>query len=910
MAASERTLADVTVEFISSEKVKVNDDVTFKEIYSSILAKPENVTLISSESAESSVQPADQGQEAGSATTQAKYVVTDNPYTKGHSLFLIDRMMSCTPIAPYWEIFPTVYIGYEATDTTYTNKLYGHCVQPGGQPSIIPRQVASDAVFSNTWNALDQGYNEMFGIKNPAGIYKFVGAGDFVSVAPQIMSTFSLKINQPFAVYMCIHDYNLPQKMFLKDQYSKYNVNLDSPDALNDVSGTFGAVATAKDRFAGGTDTLADRQTLATHYDVPLDSETNEPDAESLSTAISSEDSRNNPTGQDDPLKGRVAVSTNYLEPAVDIKWGGYILTFYKNGQIRLLKGDKQVGDLKTLASDGDSADGGATFTRIIYPIADSIYVFAGDSTNYSSLSGKFVRFDIGSVVNIPLTKIITAFRCGAATFEYSHVIHPYPGTLISPPLGTGIAPDTTLVNVHYLGKFGSGNRSPAGASGSISFPDINDKNKKYAFLQGCTIVWKLKNIGTGQYIFSITLNPNIIPALGTNQRDFLISAIGCIYSPAVYLTQITLKQALDTISYGNNALDACDVMQVSVNQAVEANSASITLNNRDDSVACTSVRGGKYTHHEGQDGYAGIKPIKIDMKYTGGVTYRVFTGYVTNWKPARSSPSQSTITLECEDRTKKLKEQYAINLPFFDGWCVLGAIYYLCKQAGFDDDEILLQQDPRSGAKTTIRSLIQGDPETFTGGCFDGHVNTNLAPQQAGYSSSFLHMRLPMALMMAKESPAYAFQTGSSLWQCLSSIRDFTQWYLYANNWGNIIFGPPKSVVKNSGITFKEVDNCNSFYEYVRGLSVDFNTTDTRNMVYAQGLTWIGPRIGEAGWDKGQWVPHVHIARKAGWPNDTNDHSHAPWKRVTFMRDSKWEDVRLLRMAASEILRHPCSGG
>ena len=401
--------------------------------------------------------------------------------------------------------------------------------------------------------------------------------------------------------------------------------------------------------------------------------------------------------------------------------------------------------------------------------------------------------------------------------------------------------------------------------------------------------------------------------AKNTASEQYIRELNANIFSPAAYYTQFTLKKELTDVNLNPSPqIDNCDLLEVTVNQAVEQSSASITLDNR---VACqTGNKKGKYTYIKGQNNFTGVKPIQIKMGYESAGSadsgfglvqteqqHVVFTGYVCKYDYDRPSPSQSTCTLSCEDATKKAKEQFVVNLPFFDGWCVLGAFYYLAKEAGFSDDEILLEQDPVSGRSTRIRDLLTGDPDTFTGGCFDGHAN-DTPTGGAGLSGPSLHRTLPLAMVGANE-PNYNFSFGTSYWDCMNKIREFCQYYLYANNHGNLIFGPKTSVIKETDFEFVEVDKASNFNEIQRRLDVSYDTSQCRNAVFLQGLTFNKDLDTGAG-ITGNWTPHVHIRRKPNFPNDIGDISFSPWLRYLFWRDCKFEYPALAALNASELLR------
>ena len=388
-----------------------------------------------------------------------------------------------------------------------------------------------------------------------------------------------------------------------------------------------------------------------------------------------------------------------------------------------------------------------------------------------------------------------------------------------------------------------------------------------------------------------------------TVNSAIIASTIGNVYSPAVFYSQLTLVVPPVSVDLAPNPqIDNCDVMSIQVNQAVEQNKASITLNNRN---ACdkAGVARGKYTWIKGQNNFCGIKPITVQLGYADNSALNtVFTGYVSDRQYSRDSSNNSVCTLDCEDVSKKLRESWAVNLPFFDGWCQLAVIYYLAKEAGFADNEILLDEDPATGANAiTIRSLLTGNPDTFTGGCFEGHLNDNPPGGYGGLGGDYLHMTLPLAVL-GQESPNYNFNFGTSLWDCMQKIREFSNFYLYANNFGHIIYSPPKQALRSTTKTFVEVDTVGNYNEIKRRLDVDLNTNELRNGVIVGGITFIPNKDAPGGF--GEWSTHFHKQMIAGFPSDVGDAAFAPYSKLVFLRNPKWEDVNLARLACSEILR------
>jgi len=899
LLANQRPIADINVALLTTEYVKRVEDTTFKEVYSQILAKPEvSVSLragVSVEAVRNTSQSADSSPEG----KVSKHTMNGNPLTNTYSLTLIDRVMVCTPIAPYFDIYSTKF----ATSDDIKNKTKGAFTT--GSIGVMPKARLSTATGAsynwviNTWKSTSNLYDRSFNNCSDNFISKNTLDGTFIALNSQLISVNLLKINQPFAVHLKLGAFSDAQLDYL-DQFSELGINLDDPDFAHTLVGKYGPVSDVVSKYnSSGFDGLSSDEKSSLYEFFGLDKSAKE---SALKTQVSGKVDTFTKSDQKTPEKSETTQQSSFRlrVPAIDINWGGYVLTVYKDGQLRLAQDGKQLGPLQSIPIN-DADELVQSIKLVIYPVGTSIYIMKGDMASNKILTNQVAAFDLLKPVMIPETPVMVTFRCGYGAFAFSPVVHPYPGELISPPMGVSEKPDSIVVNVHYVGKFGVGSRG----TDSIEFPDPNDKEKIYEYLKGNKIEYEALDMNNGSYLYKIKLIPKVVPDAGETTGNFFASVLGNIYSPAVYMSQIFFLQDLETINYNPSPdIDNCDVLGINVSQAVEGSSATITLNNRKDLANCTFASGGKYTHREGKDTFTGIKPIKIELGYNNRM-YRVFTGYVTNYKYTRTGVAQSTVELSCEDRSKKLKEQYAVNLPFFDGWCQLASMYYLARYAGLADNEFYLYQNPVTGAGPTIASLVAGNKNIMQGGCFEGHINQSLPSSgQQGVSSDYLHMRLPMALVMAGDSPNYAFQMGTPIWNCMEEIRSFSNWYLYFNNWGNLVYGPPKLIVDNINQTFKEVADCGDFNEITRSLSVEYNTADTRNYVFLQGLTWLGPKIGTPGGEKGQWAPHISVGAKDGWPNDQSDFAHCPWRRAAFMRNPKWEDVRLLQLAASEMLR------
>ena len=248
------------------------------------------------------------------------------------------------------------------------------------------------------------------------------------------------------------------------------------------------------------------------------------------------------------------------------------------------------------------------------------------------------------------------------------------------------------------------------------------------------------------------------------------------------------------------------------------------------------------------------------------------------------------------------IEDVYDISMPSIHAFyangiyahnCHLAAFYYLARQAGYADNEITLD------GTTPIKGLLNGDPDSFTGGCFDGHIDgQGVGGGDKSISSDYLHMRLPMAMLGGFEEPNFAFQMGTPIWSCMQRLRQFNNWYLFANSEGKLVYGPPKKIIKDSSKSFVLTDTAGDFNEIQRHIDTHFDTSELRNIVSLFGTTFLRDSVKDK---SGSWILHRHEYASA---NNVTDPSFAPWLRRAFMRDPKWEDPGLARLAAKEILR------
>jgi hypothetical protein len=205
----------------------------------------------------------------------------------------------------------------------------------------------------------------------------------------------------------------------------------------------------------------------------------------------------------------------------------------------------------------------------------------------------------------------------------------------------------------------------------------------------------------------------------------------------------------------------------------------------------------------------------------------------------------------------------------------------YLLKEAGFS-------------ASNTNTPTVSGSVDQMNGGCFDGHSDSQS-------SSDTIHAVLPLAMLGVGE-PAYNFSMGTPLWSCMQRIREFTNWYLYPDHEGNIVYQPPSSILSSgSARTFREVDQVGNFDEILNDIEEVIDTAEMRNAVIVQGNTCV---YNQDNPEFSQWATHVHI--KSAFPDKQNsdDPFFAPYPRMAFIRNPKFEDVNRTRANAAEIFR------
>jgi len=416
------------------------------------------------------------------------------------------------------------------------------------------------------------------------------------------------------------------------------------------------------------------------------------------------------------------------------------------------------------------------------------------------------------------------------------------------------------------------------------------------------------------------------------------INRLNRYYSPGLYAGELFIfPEYIEVNLVPDGDLNLDYIKSASISQTVEGYTGSITLYNR---AMDAKAKTGTYT-----DDYRikGVKPIKISARIKsddtgiasfGGITSeagdatsadynRLFTGYIVNRNFSRSGSdaNSSVVELPLEDNTLRAKDTYAMDLPVFDGYCHLAAFYYLAKYAGYLDDEIVLYQNPyKETDRYRLVDHLIGAGEGFLGDCFDGHTkgfprttllrpsNTYLSGsgyptttdgtdtsnvESIGIAGENLHACLPINGI--HEAPNYMFQMGTSIWDCMRELTEFSGFYLFANNWGSLVYAPPEITLSPYiDFEFSEMpgddrfENISDFNEIITNLSVNNPTDEIRNVVITQGLV-IGP-------DGEKLSPLVSIKTQDGWPNNIKDPTYIPWLRYLIQRNPHWNDPKRMQ--------------
>ncbi len=308
---------------------------------------------------------------------------------------------------------------------------------------------------------------------------------------------------------------------------------------------------------------------------------------------------------------------------------------------------------------------------------------------------------------------------------------------------------------------------------------------------------------------------------------------------------------------------------------------------------------------------------------------------------PAKPKDFRRVVSVEMDT----VEETYDISMPSVHAFyangvythnCNLAVMYYLLRDAGYQDDEILMFQDRLDPTKqVTLRKVLEdagSDPDTFSGGCFDGHVDgfPNAVPAlnnlPGGISikvpGPIIHATMPLAGF--SDNPNYMFQMGQNTWECCQSTREFTGFYLYPNAFGNMIYQPAEvALLINSpsaaspqadhtsaeAITgggpsrvrfkFFEISRrmksgeieATAYSQYQRKLNAVMNTQESRNALAIVGLLPIEERNGVIT----DWAAHITTKKLAegNIEEAIDSQAFAPWLKWAIIKNPHWNNAK-----------------
>jgi len=147
---------------------------------------------------------------------------------------------------------------------------------------------------------------------------------------------------------------------------------------------------------------------------------------------------------------------SQFLTPTVEIFFGGgkFSITYFKDGRLVLKENGNQVGSEWKIPGKLIGAKGEMQLT--VYPLGSYIYVYAGVPTTSATQKNEFRGFNFGRPLQIKASTITLEFFSSGGMFNFSPIIHPKSGTIVSPLIGGGFEPDNKIVRIAYFGKLGS----------------------------------------------------------------------------------------------------------------------------------------------------------------------------------------------------------------------------------------------------------------------------------------------------------------------------------------------------------------------------------------------------------------------------------------------------------------------
>ena len=557
--------------------------------------------------------------------------------------------------------------------------------------------------------------------------------------------------------------------------------------------------------------------------------------------------------------------------------------------------------------------------TIFLYPIGSHFYVFTEAQIGTGEVAADFVLDAPVYYGRVGLR--IETYMPEGWSWDMRYVVHEPVGMCISPAtlFPTELATTTIVSRATY--EHGAGND----AEGEhITFPRPSDPDKeRWGFLDSLPcgspeIVVETCQTGAGNS--ALLLQTRLL----AGQQDMIrqtytaledVDAVGIteaevrarywrntsrllpyMYSPALSNSTYTVEFPIRQILLGQDLL-LTQVKTCTVSRNHDSSSASVTCNNRQGWMENRPPGpGGQSTNTR----LMGVKPIQITAWYVGEESERhkvpLFTGFITGRKFNRAVSPESSMTLTCADNLLRL-ETMTFALPVFDGGCHLSIVYYMARYAGFGDDEILYYQDPWTGSKVTIRQVMEAaksNMDTRRGGCWDGHVlgfpdSVGFwGPGPQGMDGRIVHHCMPYSA--DRMQPNFKPAKGATCMDVLKHVVQETQWLLYANNWGNLVYQPiDVAIAQNEqGLRFDETPmQVNDFTEILQSISMDYPMADVRNSLTSYSLV----QLGRDADGNPKYVPIVQKSVEEGWPNNTESPTFIPWQRQAVVVSPFWND-------------------
>ena len=279
--------------------------------------------------------------------------------------------------------------------------------------------------------------------------------------------------------------------------------------------------------------------------------------------------------------------------------------------------------------------------------------------------------------------------------------------------------------------------------------------------------------------------------------------------------------------------------------------------------------RGGRYKN------LYGMYPIKVSIGQKTGperigdfenvptgepTMYQHIFGFVSDIKYSRPDAAQSTVDLTITDRRIQVTEAIAVNLPIYDGW-----VHY----------EAIADLADRSGIETGDRVIDVINSGTLSPG------------------------NLPNSGLM--KEPLYMFSAGTSMWECMEKIRQWSQWWMYFDEDGKLNYRDPVLTTVSSptsspnGRKFKEVPSTVDAYDELKRMNIVKRLAEIINTVFVQGLDYNYP------------VPRPLFALEQSPLGGTIDRARmgwVPWNRFQIISDSALNSPGVVQSVAAEVFK------